>query len=370
MEFVEYSEAYRDALLEFSRRLGANSAGAVLGMPFGYYAPSPGISVRRHLLMDDSVTPNLVVAAIYAKVQDYVIGGEPHRIAVLTYPISLGVVDPAYAMAAMILFRKALEAYPLNLLLGMGPPESNVTARMCKLLGWSVSPVPYLFMPQRLAALAAKQLASRRPLALLAELASASRILAPLDALLAARAVGRRSPALTLRPVDAFDASLDEWWRAFSASLGFGLVRDSRQLNAMFPPSVPAFEKLVFQVGGVCVGYAVLLVPEASAARAERGVNLVTVIDFCADAGQLDAAAAALASHLVSLRSDAAIVNTPHCPTLEVLKAHGFFGRTTSFYLALSPPLRALLDERGIPLNDMIVTRADGDGPIGLGADL
>jgi len=38
-------------------------------------------------------------------------------------------------------------------------------------------------------------------------------------------------------------------------------------------------------------------------------------------------------------------------------------------YLAVSPALQTRLDAAGIGLSDMVITRADGDGPIGLGVE-
>jgi hypothetical protein len=38
-------------------------------------------------------------------------------------------------------------------------------------------------------------------------------------------------------------------------------------------------------------------------------------------------------------------------------------------YLAVSPALQACLDAAGVGLSEMVITRADGDGPIGLGVD-
>jgi hypothetical protein len=369
MRFVEYDATWRAAYGDFLRRLGVASD-APDRLPFAYYGPSPEIEVRRHLLVDGAAERPTVVAAVTVKLQDYVVAGTPHRIAVATYPVSLGQVEPRYAMAAMLLFRKLAEAYPLDLLLGMGPPESNVTAKLCALLGWRVEPVPYLFLPKRLGPLAAKQLESRPALAELARVAGRLQLLAPLEAWLGARARGRPRRRVRALSVSAFGSALDAWIPAYSRQVGFTLVRDSRQINAMYPPSIVEFERLAFYDGERFAGFAVLLVPTPEGATRRLGVNAVTVVEFSLLDEDMEDGAAALAADLLARRLDAVICNTPHAPTVAALRAHGFWERATNFYLATSPRLRSLLDAHEVRLQDMVITRGDGDGPIGLGVDL
>ena len=55
--------------------------------------------------------------------------------------------------------------------------------------------------------------------------------------------------------------------------------------------------------------------------------------------------------------------------TVEAPKAAGFVLRSTNMYLAVSPALRARLDAASAGLSQMVITRADGFGPVGLGLD-
>jgi hypothetical protein len=369
MRFVEYDASWRTAYNDFLRRLGA-ATDAPDVLPFAYYGPSPGIEVKRHLLVDGPAERPTVVAAVTVKLQDYVVGGTPHRIAVATYPVSLGQVEPRYAMVAMLLLRRLAEAYPLNLLLGMGPPETNVTAKLCSLLGWRVQPVPYLFFPRRIGPLAAKQLESLPVLAQLAGTAGRLQLLTPVEAWLGTRARGRPHRRLRTLSAPAFGSELDAWQPAYSRQVGFTLVRDSRQMNAMYPPSIVEFDRLAFYDGERFAGFAVLLVPAPEAATRRLGANVVTVVEFSLMDEDIDDGAAALAADLLARRLDAVICNTPHAPTVAALRAHGFWERTTNFYLATSPRLQSLLDAHKVGLADMVITRGDGDGPIGLGVDL
>ena len=325
--------------------------------------------MRRHLLIDDGVDPPAVIAAVTTKEQGYVLAGETVRVAVATYPISLGIAEPRYAMAGMLIFRKLLEVCPLNFLLGMGPPQTNTTAKLCLMLGWRLNPVPYLFMPRRIAPLAAKQLARRPALASAMRMAGSLGLFAPVEAILHARA---RCPAgkIDIVRVAAFDAEFDAWWLAYSKAIGFGLVRNSREMNALFPGTINAFERLVFRRNSQVVGFAVLLIPKPEDAQRVMGANVVTLVELCAHAVDLPDAAAALAQRLWRQRLDAVIVNHSHGPTVDALKAAGFQPRTTNMYLAVSPALQARLDAAGIGLAQMVISRADGEGPTGLGVEL
>jgi hypothetical protein len=64
--------------------------------------------------------------------------------------------------------------------------------------------------------------------------------------------------------------------------IGFGLARDSRQMNAMFPTTIDAFERPVFRRCGRIVGFAVLLIPKPEDAMRAMGANVVTLVEFCA----------------------------------------------------------------------------------------
>jgi hypothetical protein len=135
-------------------------------------------------------------------------------------------------------------------------------------------------------------------------------------------------------------------------------------------PSSNAFERLLFRRDGTVVGFAVLLVPKPEDVKISMGANIVTLVDFCTFTGDLPETAAALTQWLWGQDLDAVIFNHSHGPTLDVLKATGFRPRATNMYLATSPLLQEQLDADGIGLDQMIVSRADGDGPIGLGVNL
>jgi hypothetical protein len=363
VRFVVQDPSHAAAYARFAERVG----GAAGAMAFGYYGASEGVTIERRLLIDDQGSSPVVIGAVTTKLQDYVLAGERVRVAVATYPVSLGAVEPRYAMAGMLVFRKLLEAHPLNILLGMGPPDASPTARLSQMLGWQVSPVPYLFMPMRLGPLAAKQLAERPALAAAARAIGAFGLTAPIEWFMRA-GVGRSD--LATDQVAAFGADLDRWWAGYADEVGFSLVRDSRQMNAMFPGQVSAFRRFLFRRDGEVVGYAVLLVPPPEEAIRARGVNLVSVVEFCARQEALGAAAKSLARMLWGQRADAAIVNQSYGPALKALQSVGFRPRTTGTYLAASPQLQARLDAARIGLDRMVISLADGDGPIGLGVDL
>jgi hypothetical protein len=363
MRFVEQTREYDTMYRRFASKVG----GAALARPFGYYGVSDATVVQRHILIDDGVDPPAVIGAVSIKVQDFVLAGKGVRVAVATYPIGLGVAHSRYAMAGMLIFRKLLESYPLNIL-GTGSPETSTVAKLCQLLGWRLSPVPYLFMPRRIAPLAAKQLTTRPALAVVARMAGRLRLLAPFEAILRRR-VWRSATKVEINRVAEFDIELDGWWSAYSEQIGFGLARDSRQMNAMFPTTIAAFERLVFRLSGRIVGFAVLLIPKPEDAMRAMGANVVTLVEFCVLKDHLQDAAVALAKRLWRQELDAIIVNHSHGNTVEALKAAGFVLRSTNMYLAVSPALQADLEAAGVDLSEMVITRADCDGPIGLGVD-
>jgi len=367
MKFVEFNESYLDSYRDFQRKIGNDDHLPV--MLFSYYQPSPDITIKKYLIVDDNIDSLHVVGAVDIKLQNYMIAGKLVQIAAAIYPVSLGIVDARYAMVALFLFKKLSEIHPFNYLLGMGPPARNVVARLTEMLGWTLRPIPYLFMPLRLGPLAEKQVASRPALAAIVRVAHRLRLFWPVDAILRVIRRGRGS-GLRVKRVARFDGALDEFWQAYSKGISFSLVRDSAQINSMFPDCIMEFEKLALYAGGRLVGFSVLLVPTAENARRFAGIRVATLVEFCILDEDIENAAAALRAYLSDKDLDAVIVNASHGHTLRILKTCGFFERATNMYLATSKTLQALLDERNICLNDMVITRTDGDGPIGLGVDL
>jgi len=371
MKLVEYGPESLDAYRIFLQRLGAHSDRLSLDLPFAYYGASPGVVIKRYLLIDEKADPQQVLGAFNVKLQDYVLAGQSVRVAVVTYPVSLGQVEPRYAMVGVLLFRKLAEAYPINYLLGMGPPDSSPAARLSSMLGWRLDPIPYLFRPNRLGNLVAKRLESRPLLASAAGLAARLGLFLPAESIFRlwsrrARPAGR----LELKPAETFDASVDAFWRDYQQEVGFSLVRDQRQLNAIYPATTPQFKRLVFEEEGRVVGFAVLLVPSAEGRGRFGQARVATLVDLCLRDAALESGVAGLSEHLFRLPVDAVIVNTPHRRTLEALTHRGFLHRVTGMYLATSPKLQALLDNAAVTLDEMVLTRGDGDGPIGLGVDL
>jgi hypothetical protein len=182
--------------------------------------------------------------------------------------------------------------------------------------------------------------------------------------------VRRPATKLDVSCVAEFGAEIDEWWSTYAKEIGFGLVRDSRQMTAMHPGNIDAFKRIIFRHDNRTVGFAVLLVPKPDDARRTMGANVVTLVEFCALGVYASDAAIALARRLWQKRLDAVIANHSHGPTVAALEAAGFLPRATNMYLAVSPALQRRLDAAQVNLSQMVISRVDGDGPIGLGVRL
>jgi hypothetical protein len=371
MKFVEFEARHADAYRRFCEALTGHPDTSP-STPFGYYGASPGIIIKRHLIVDDASGHALVIGAADVKIQQYVLGGEIVQIAAVVYPVSLGAVDARYGMAGLFLFKKLTEHYPLNFMLGMGNPEQSAAARLGRAMGWTLQPIPYLFMPMRLGPLLHKLVAGRRLVAGAIQGATRLGFFRPADALLRVSSASRGQPngALGIRRVLDFDASIDAFWRAYAREVGFSLVRDAAQLNAMFPGRIEAFQKLTMQIDDRAVGYAVLLVPPAADGGRFGNATVATLVELGVLQEYTTDAARALRRHLYRTDLDAVITNMSHARTVSSLERAGFRTRPTNMFLAASKQLQALLRSRGIAIGDMVITRGDGDGPVGLGVNL
>jgi len=371
MELVEFSEQHAQGYRRFLEQIAGNGA-VTSDLPFSYYLPSPDISVKRHLVLEEGSDGATVVGAVDIKLQNYSVAGETTRIAVVKYPVSLGIVDPKYATVGVFIFTKLAQAYPLNFLLGMGRPEVSRIAQLVAAMGWTLNPIPYFLLPVRLGPLVQEAVSGRALLASLARIVGALRLFDAGDALLRLAFSRRRrsGDGIRVESVAEFDESLDGFWRDYSQEVGFSLVRDRNQMNSIFPSHIPEFEKLALFRGDRLVGFAVLLVPDPEGPGRFSAMKIATLVEANFLDRYLEDGVAALTRYLVQRDLNAVIANTPHRKTILSLRNCGFIERLTSFYLATSRELQGFLDGHDVQLDDAIVTRGDGDGPIGLGVDL
>lgn len=365
MKLVEQTAEHDVAFRAFATSLGEYAQ----DLSYGYYGPHPGISVRRHLLVEAKGDISAVIGAVTSKEQTYVVQGERLRVAVFTYPVTLGVVNPRYAAAAIVLMRKMLEAYPINFLL-VGSPQTNPTGRLCEMLGWRVDAIAYLFLPLRFGALLAKRLRNKPLAAVAVRIAKTTGVFWPVEAALRVYRRRRTPQRVDTESVRMFGAELNAWWNRVESVFGFTLVRDAAQMNAMYPPERPEFERLLLKVDDRVVGFAVLLIPTVKESLAVFGANVATLVEFIAEEALLSPAAAALGEYLSGHQQDAVICNHAHVATAQALRDAGFKDRKTEMYFAASPALQQLLSCKGLDLDKCIITRGDGDGPIGLGVML
>jgi hypothetical protein len=313
-----------------------------------------------------------VRGAYVLKRQDALVAGRPRRVGSFYWPLSEGVIDPAYALVGPRLLRAALEEEPLLFLVGMVHRDRPVP-RLVRALGWPLTEVPFYFKPLRPARFLSelRYLRGRRGAALALDLAAVTGMgwLGLTLAGLALRTRMPRDPTLRIEPVQRFGDWTDAIWAAQALRYSFVGGRDAAALNATYPPQGDSFIRLRVSRGADAIGWAVVQDVLPGASDHFGAMRVGTIVDgFAApeDAGTvIRASTDALARRGVDL----IISNQSHQAWRRALRQTGFLRGPSSWLFAPAPALAALIAAADPAGQAIHLNRGDGDWPWGAGLD-
>lgn len=369
-----YQEQHIPAVQEFNRRLHTNR-GTVEALPFYFFesnvpewlprGKNVPIYQEYYLALDDG----FVRGGFVIKHQDFSLAGNVRKIAFYHYPLSEGIHDRRFAGVGPQMLRKALQENPLLFALGIGGMQLALS-RMLRAMGWSMTLVPFLFRINRPTHFLGNLPELRRtPLRrFLAGGASKTGLgWVGVKSLQAIRSLGAYpQPRASVEEVDCFASWADRLWESVTSQFVMIAVRDSNNLNVLYPSTKRRFIRIRVMQGATVVGWAVLLDTQMQNAKYFGNLRVGSIID-CLSVQGSERVVAQAATKLLDRRGvDLIVTNQSHSRWVKAFRQLGYFSGPTNFVFAVSPELAKLVHPFQDSLSQIHLTRGDGDGPIRL----
>lgn len=338
------SKTHIELYLEFKKRLGEKHAEKKFKNPFSYYLEESGANVSLWLL----IIQEEVIATVTTKKQAYIISGVEEEVYFLQYPVSLGIVDSNYTMAAALLSAAIKKKFKYSFLLGMGGSNSKA-ARFFKSSRFVNIDLPFFI-----------QVISWKSLILHNPISSKYFMLKNDLPKLSFREDNKTG--LYLRKVEKFSYSSYRWKEA-----SFSLKRTNDVINAQSPSDKLPFLKYDIKLGDSSVGGIILIETAPRKHKLFGNLNVWTILELEFDPRRTSnhLINKELRKHAIKRNIDIVLINSGAEQHKEFCKQLSWINIRSNFCLSLSPKLASKIDG-----DDYYITRIDGDGPINLGLNL
>lgn len=362
VEFVPQSEAHRDAVAAFNRRLEAALGRPPFLLPASPESRAGRIAARHWVAVDGAEVRGGYLLVTYP----CRLNGAEALAANIQSPLAESIVDKRYVHLPVLMVRQFVRHNPLCFSVGMGE-ASNPLPRLLRAAGWSVEAVPFLFRVHRAA----------RFLRLLPTLRAGwwKRTAAQVAAWTGAGALGRawlhrrraRRPvgsSVTIEP--SWGSWADEVWRMFQGEFRFAVRRDAAVLSELYPASETRLRIYHMRSGSQSIGWAAALLTPMRGHAHFGDLSVATILD-CAAAPDGFFAVAALADEALGDEgADVVITNQSLPGWREAFRAAGFLAGPSNYHFACSPRLVQTLSSSPVASGLVHITRGDGDGRIHL----
>lgn len=362
VEFVPHSEAHREAVAAFNRRLEA-----ALGRPPFLLPDSPesrtGLIEARHWVAvdGDEVRGGYLLVTYPCR-----LNGAEALAANIQSPLAESIADKRYVYLPVLMVKQFVRHNPLCFSVGMGE-ASNPLPRLLRAAGWSVEAVPFLFRVHRAA----------RFLRLLPALRASwwKRTAAQVIARTGAGALGRawlhrrraRWPAGSSVTIESnWGSWADEVWQRFQGELRFAVRRDAAVLGELYPRCEERLRIYHVRSGRASIGWAAALLTRMRGHAHFGDLRVGTILDCAATPDAFFTVAALADEALGDEGADVVITNQTLPRWRQAFHAAGFRPGPSNYHLACSPRLAQALSFSPVAGGLVHVTRGDGDGRIHL----
>jgi hypothetical protein len=360
-----YRPEHEPAVQEFNRRLQQSS-----GDPDLVFSQR---SVPRWLPpADDSPVWNEFFVAVegssvrgaYGLKQEmfFVRGKGSHRVACYHHPLSEGIIDRRYASVGVLLARDALARQPLLYALGMGGADRPI-ARMLKVLGFCLIPIPFYFRVVRpykfLLEMQALRQARWRALLMNIAAATGTGWLAIKSAQALSMLRGRAGD-FAAEEIPGFSDWAEDLWNQANGNVSMAAVRDAKTLRLLYRADVTSIKRLRVNRNNAAIGWAINGQRRKDPKYGEMRVG--SIVDCWAAPENAAEVVQAATQALEKEGVDLIVSNQSHHMWCRAFESGGFLKGPSTFVFAASKKLTELLQPLEENRTSLHITRADGDG--------
>ncbi len=292
----------------------------------------------------------------------FVRGKGMHRVACYHHPLSQGIIDRKYASVGALLARDALARQPFLYALGMGGADRPI-AKMLKVLGFSLTPIPFYFRvvdPYKfLLEMQALRQARWRAIAMTMAAVTGTGWLAIKSAQAASMLRNRTGDFITEEILEFSDWA-DGLWNQASRIVSMAAVRDANTLRLLYRADVTSIKRLRISRKGAAVGWAII--GQRRKDPKYGAMRVGSIVDCWAAPENAPAVVQAVTQALEKEGVDLIVSNQSHQVWCRAFESGGFLKGPSTFVFAASKKLTELLQPLEENRPSLHITRADGDG--------
>lgn len=338
------SKIHIELYQEFRKRLGEKDADKKFENPFSYYGEESRANVSLWLL----IIQDEVIATVITKKQTYIISGVEEDVYFLKYPVSLGIVDSSYKMAAVLLSAWIKKMFKYSFLLGMGGSNSKA-AKFFRSSRFVNVDIPFYL-----------QVTSWRSLILHNPISS--KYFSLKNNLPKLKYQEDNQSGLHLKQVREFSYAYN-YWRQSS----FSLKRTNDLINAQSLSNNLPFLKYDIKLNDSSIGGIIIFETAPRDHKLFGNLNIWTILEleFNPKIASNFLINKELRKHAIKRNIDVVLINSGAKLHKEFCKQLSWINLRSNFCLSMSPKLASKING-----DDIYITRIDGDGPINLGSNL
>ena len=302
------------------------------------------------------------------KHQDFFIQGRRVSIAAYQFPVSEGIADPGFVKVGPMLTLDALKKQPRLFVLGMGG-HSEKLPQFLKAMRWSFCDVPFFIKILKPFNVLRKINSLRKNFfrKLILDMAAFSGAgWLGIHALQAFKTHRASVKGLRFQEFQTFDGAADILWERVSNEYSMIALRDSQNLNVLYPESSAKFRKINIFEGDRNIGWAVLLDTPMDGHVHFGSLRVGSIIDCLShpeDAGKILSAAT---DYLTGRGVDMIVSNHSHHSYVRAFEKLGYLRGPNIFLFTSSRELTRVIGPFDNLKDRFFFMRGDGDGPINL----
>ncbi|MFZ1919705.1 MAG: hypothetical protein WAU58_19185 [Terriglobales bacterium] len=360
-----YRQEHEPAVQEFNRRLQQSSGDPDLVFSQSaiprWLPPTNNNPVWNEFFV--AVEGSSVRGAYGLKQEMVLVRGKGlQRVACYHHPLSEGIIDRKYASVGALLARDALARQPFLYALGMGGTDRPI-AKMLKVLGFSLTPIPFYFRVVHPYKFFLEMHALRqerwRAMAMTTAAITGAGWLAIKSAQLASR-LRNRAPDFNAEEISEFSDWADSIWNRANTTVSMAAMRDAKTLRLLYRADVTSIKRLRISRNGAAVGWAIIGQRRKDSKYGEMRVG--SIVDCWAAPENAVAVVQAASRALEKSGVDLIVSNQSHQIWCRVFETGGFLKGPSTFVFAASKKLTELLQPLEENRPSLHITRADGDG--------
>jgi hypothetical protein len=369
IKMVSYGEELIQAVKDFNSRL--RRSGVLYRFPESHipqWQPKlEGRETYQEYLL--AVEDGFVRGGYILKHQPFWVKDQVRPIGNLQLPLSEGIANKAYSMVGMSLLTDAMRRQPFLYVLGVGSMAEPLV-KMLQAIGWSARAVPFYF----------RVVHPVRFLGQITYLRTSSLRKAVLD-MLAVSGIGwgaiklaqaaKRGNRIERIRLDAqvateFSGRSDHLWDLCKTEYLMAAVRDSANLNILYPKDRDRFIRLKVLQDRKVIGWAVVLTTQMSGHKHFGDMKVGSIVDCLALQQDARLVIETATDYLESAGVDLIVSNQSAHAWRQALQKAGYLTGPSNFIFVASKELTRLTEPLDLNLSRIHLNRGDGEGPTNL----